>query len=260
MIAEIYGKISRTGTNLSEKLEDELTGNVFGTLRYIPFSVGLQPIICNSVYPTSIAQDLNSIHAYEWSDNIQFWPYDEIGELDAYLEFENVVIGIEVKYLSGLSSDDGPDYSGLDENTSKDINNSSHQLQREARIISKKGNGKKRILLLIADSMCCADIYSDVEKRKLLDNIDIEFGYVSWQSFLRELQNLDSEDQFHRTIISDLIQLLNKKGFNQFESMELADNYSINENHYFKFPYAIRQRIDFVTDKEIKGGNYYEFK
>ncbi len=35
MIADIYGKISRFGTNLSETLEDKLTGDLFGAFRYI---------------------------------------------------------------------------------------------------------------------------------------------------------------------------------------------------------------------------------
>ena len=40
MIAEIRGKISHTSSNLTERLEDHLTGNVFGSLRYLPFSLG----------------------------------------------------------------------------------------------------------------------------------------------------------------------------------------------------------------------------
>ncbi|MEK4246582.1 hypothetical protein MKZ20_14770 [Psychrobacillus sp. FSL K6-2684] len=40
MIAEIRGKISRSGSNLTERLEDNLTGNVFGALRYLPYERG----------------------------------------------------------------------------------------------------------------------------------------------------------------------------------------------------------------------------
>lgn len=36
MITEIYRIISSTGSNLSERLKDMLTENIFGTLRYIP--------------------------------------------------------------------------------------------------------------------------------------------------------------------------------------------------------------------------------
>jgi|GEM_PF-4181867 len=34
MLAEIHNKISGTGSNLSDRLEDQLTGDFFGTLRY----------------------------------------------------------------------------------------------------------------------------------------------------------------------------------------------------------------------------------
>ncbi|KPU26283.1 hypothetical protein TR13x_10785 [Caloranaerobacter sp. TR13] len=37
MIAEMKGKISSTGSNLSERLEDKLIGDFFGALRYIPY-------------------------------------------------------------------------------------------------------------------------------------------------------------------------------------------------------------------------------
>jgi len=46
MIAEIYHKSVDIGS------EDQLTGNVFGALRYLPYSVARQ-IIINSVLPAS---------------------------------------------------------------------------------------------------------------------------------------------------------------------------------------------------------------
>lgn len=56
MLAEIQGKISRTGSNLTERLEDNLTGNVFGVLRYIPFSAALGEVLANGVYPKSVGR------------------------------------------------------------------------------------------------------------------------------------------------------------------------------------------------------------
>ena len=38
MIVEIKGKISSIGSNLSDKSEDKLTRDLFGTLRYISFN------------------------------------------------------------------------------------------------------------------------------------------------------------------------------------------------------------------------------
>jgi len=106
MIADIRGKISRLGSNLTERLEDNLTGNVFDVLRYIPFSPILGEILVNAVYPNSIGEDIRDIQYGFWADKVQFWPYDREGEIDILIEFENMILGIEVKYTSGLSSDD----------------------------------------------------------------------------------------------------------------------------------------------------------
>ena len=44
-----------------------------------------------------------------WANKIEFWPYDQEGELDALLTFDDTIIGIEVKFISGLSSVDDAD-------------------------------------------------------------------------------------------------------------------------------------------------------
>lgn len=259
MLAEIYGKISKTGSNLSERLEDELTGNFFGTLRYIPFSKGLQPILQNTVFPSYIQEAIKRIQSDEWSGNIQFWPYDSEGQLDAYIEFDNVAIGIEVKYHSGLSSDDGADYSEA-EDMKSETKDSSHQLQREGRIVSRKGAEKKKILIFIADAMSCTDVYADVLKRKLLNNTDVAFGYVTWQSILRELRNLEFDNYFNNVMIKDLIALLVKKGFEQFYSMDLNDACIVDGSKYFRFNYHQKKKFDFAEKTNVEGGFYYEFR
>jgi hypothetical protein len=56
LLAEIHGKISSEGSNLSERLEDQLTANVFGTLRYLPFHKGIKPIFSKAVFFSQTAQ------------------------------------------------------------------------------------------------------------------------------------------------------------------------------------------------------------
>lgn len=127
-------------------MEDNLTGNVFGALRYIPFSAALGELLANGVYPKSIGEDIRLIHSGFWADKIKFWPYDNEGEIDALIEFQNHNIGIEVKYNSGLSSDDDVT------NTLEQIvgyKQSINQLARESRIISRKGQQKSKLLLFI---------------------------------------------------------------------------------------------------------------
>jgi len=44
-IAEIHGKISESGTNLSERMEDLLTSDIFGCMRYLPPQKALIPFL-----------------------------------------------------------------------------------------------------------------------------------------------------------------------------------------------------------------------
>ncbi|WP_415344735.1 hypothetical protein [Clostridium perfringens] len=148
MIAELYGKISSKGTNLSESLEDNLTGDFFGTLRYIPFSKGIKPILLKVIEE----ENFDEYETEEWAENIEFWPYHKEGELDSIINLNLVTIGIEVKYKSGLSSDD--EVANYNEKIEKNNNQeeSNNQLARESRIVSEiaKEKGKKPILLFIA--------------------------------------------------------------------------------------------------------------
>lgn len=72
-IAEIKGKISSTGSNLSDRLEDLLTSDVFGPLRYLPFDEGLLPILKSATH----WQNGSSLEIEEMPDQsmeVIFWP------------------------------------------------------------------------------------------------------------------------------------------------------------------------------------------
>jgi hypothetical protein len=68
VIAEIKGKLWQTGHNLNESLEDNLTGNFFGALRYIPFDLGLRNILSAGVYPSKVGDLIRKIHTDIWGD------------------------------------------------------------------------------------------------------------------------------------------------------------------------------------------------
>ena len=75
LIAEIKGKISNTGSNLNDRLEDNLTGNVFGTLRYISFEKGLKKILIESISPKN-SKAIDIIIRwwnYKWNYLIKKW-------------------------------------------------------------------------------------------------------------------------------------------------------------------------------------------
>ena len=260
MIAEIKCKISQTGSNLHDRLEDNLTGNVFGTLRYIPFNAALRNILVSGLYPKEIGNLIQGINTEFWSDKVQFWPYDIEGEMDVLVNFDDVIIGIEVKYLSGLSSDD--DIADSDVAAEKlmksEADKSCNQLARESRIISKSGEGKTKILLFIADSASCREIYEDVLNRNIIED-DVLFGYISWQSILSQMQGLKLDNPFYQIIIEDIISLLIKKGFEIFANMYVTLNADIMPNGFYDFGTPDSIALSFETNTIIEGDLYYEF-
>ena len=212
MVEEFYGKISRSGSNLSDNSEDKLTGDFFGALRYMDFCDGLQPILCGALRKSekqqaesqAAIQLIGNVNCTNISDeeHIKFWPKHDLGELDVLLEFDNCYIGIEVKFKSGLSSDD--------------------QLIREANILCDLAKDKKKILLFIAKHESCISVY-----RKYTDIIskDVHFVFASWEDILQSMKDIlhggkGSKYTFgQKLMICDLVRLLTRKGFDTFLSM-----------------------------------------
>ena len=227
MVEEFYGKISRSGSNLSDNLEDKLTGDFFGTLRYMDFCDGLQPILCGALRKSEkqqaesqaaiqLIENVNCTNIKD-EEHIKFWPKHDLGELDVLLEFDNCCIGIEVKLNSGLSSDD--------------------QLIREAEILCDLAKDKEKILLFIAGHESCVSVYrayKDVIRK------DVCFVFASWEDILESMKDLlnggkGSKYTFgQRLMISDLVRLLKRKGFDTFLSMTNGiSNESIEKDEYF---------------------------
>jgi len=112
-IAEIRGKISDTGTNLSERMEDLLTSDVFGCMRYIPPHLALLPFLRtgHSIHGDTLAVPDRPVRVH-----YAFWPWiSQAGrnpcEPDVVIGLETEgsqveVVLVEAKYLSGISSDE----------------------------------------------------------------------------------------------------------------------------------------------------------
>ena len=213
MVEEFYGKISRSGSNLSDSSEDKLTGDLFGTLRYMDFCDGLQPILCGALRKSEkqqaeskaaiqLIENVNCTNIKD-EEHIKFWPKHDLGELDVLLEFDNCYIGIEVKYKSGLSSDD--------------------QLIREANILCDLPKDKKKILLFIAKHESCISVYRKYKKD--ISKQGVHFVFASWEDILQSMKDIlhggkGSKYTFgQKLMISDLIRLLTRKDFDTFLSM-----------------------------------------
>lgn len=257
MIAEIHNKISSTGSNLSDRLEDQLTGDFFGTLRYIPYKRGLQKILG---YDVDV--DNEEPKYYFWKrlkdDN------NSTVEPDLILDFKNAVIGIEVKYNSGLSSEDYED--GCAEQTASDyseeIKESNNQLVREARALIKEYKNKSKHLIFIARDNYCAQVFEEVNSKITHTcSKNITFETISWSDIYDKITELlvDSNG-YEREILKDIRNLLEKKGFDRFKSFVLKDNVLKNESlSSFKFNYDVAP-FEFKSLITIKGDLFYEFR
>jgi len=88
-IAEIHGKISSGGGNLSDRLEDLLTSDVFGPLRYLPFTEGLLCVLGKARLYT----DPDATFYAKFGKNLLnepeviFWPRTGRSEPDVLIKF-----------------------------------------------------------------------------------------------------------------------------------------------------------------------------
>ncbi|TFZ41119.1 hypothetical protein E4100_03200 [Soehngenia longivitae] len=220
MIAEISHK------NVDINSEDQLTGNVFGTLRYLPYSVALQ-IIKDSFLPATVNSFLNDSLPMEisgeWGNNVHFWKhyYGSQTEPDVVMELENVVIMIEVKYNSNLSGDD--------------------QLIREADLLIRNYPDKVKFLILLAREESATAIYNE-HKTKI--PLEVSFGYITWQRLFDAI----NKNKDNSIICKDLSSLLNEKGFAGFRGFNFMN---VETNKAFEVVQKVHKNVQEFISRSI---------
>jgi hypothetical protein len=247
MIAEIKGKLTNTKIKRSE---DELTGNFFGNMRYFSFNSGLKQILKNGIYPAGLSEAFNCINAEDWADRIAFWPREKGAEPDVLLDFENITIIIEVKYYSGLSSDDDIDISQVDDE--QKIRRSGNRLAREARLLKRIAGDKKKLLILLAPESSAHQIYTDTNGGNLLEGVT--FGYITWQKVYDALQKISGSNPYERVILNDLLALLRKKGFESFKNFEISCK-EVDADELWSF-----YNFSFIIKNHVERSKFYEFR
>ena len=194
MIAEIYHKFSTD-------LEDVLTGDFFGAMRYMPFNRGLNQIFKN--YAVSEDPQVTHILSNAADDdfNFEFWKRSENGlvEIDGFIPLTSVGIGIEVKYRSGLSGGD--------------------PLEKEAQVLDEWCNGKEKLLILIGEAEEAKAIYIENKDKRVFR--DVHLAYLSWQDILLGLDQVLISSSYEKKMIEDLKTLLREKGFVSFEGFSI---------------------------------------
>jgi len=215
LISEIKGKISQSGSNLSDRFEDKLTGDFFGTIRYLPFEEGIKDILSQVQFnDTKVTSEWHKMLSTQigFVANYTFWPKHPKGEIDLLIEFENVIIGIEVKYISGISSEDE-----LTEIEPMNYKESVHQLSRYSDMLEGKAGNRKAYLVFLAPY----DIQRDVQRElcvKYIVSPLVNIGYVSWEDLHTALVIMmqKAKQGAQQLILTDAEQLLRVKRLVRF--------------------------------------------
>ena len=257
MIAEIEGKLSKSIFDRAERLENQLTGNFFGNLRYLPYDKGLGHIL-KRLHPKDLNSAFEDINVKEWSDTVEFWKRKETIEPDVYIDFSeiNMKIIIEVKLNSPLSSDDDVDNSSKADG--QEAIESENQLAKQAVWLAKNAGNNRKFLILLARASDAYEIYANVKARKIIIE-DVSFGIITWEDAydaLIALIAIDCLNPYERVIIDDLATLLQKKGFDGFRSFEIND-LLVDSQMTWMFDYS--NDFSFIPERAIERGLYFEF-
>jgi len=228
-IAEIRGKISQTGQNLSERMEDLLTSDIFGCIRYLPTQNALIPFLQTA---RSLHGNIFTIPGKVLRAHWSFWPWLKLAdripcEPDVIVGLETKenhvhLILIEAKYYSGLSS-------GEDEREEPN-----DQLARELDNLDAVSAATlgwnpqldiaSRRLLFITQHM---GMPRDLLARSLAEytrkrNRNGDVFWASWR-FLPSIleKSLECETISERiAVLKDMLNLLDKKGLVTFQGIE----------------------------------------
>lgn len=260
MIAEIHNKISQSGSNLSDRLEDKLTGDFFGAIRYLPFELGLKQALSSAQF------NQNHIHK-KWQvfldcqtgfpATLNFWHREEEGEIDVLISLNEMIIGIEVKYLSGISSEDQDIFN--QDNHSQSVN----QLARYSRMLERLSGSRDAYLIFLSPYEMMNCVKRTMKGRSIISP-SVEFGYICWEDIYNSLKELDFKqlDKGQQFILKDLQDLLIKKGFIRFRGFTLVETTQPITKAHYSFKNQNTQNKVFLnwTTQNIKEDQSYVYK
>ena len=226
--AQLHGKLTRE----QENLEDILTSNVFGSIKYVPFKKGLLPILRNTEndkgeYSLNDFKDIKDVTYEFWSkmnekECIGCEPDVLIRATDTF--GKKIIILVEAKYLSEKSSEANEKY-GPNDQLAKEWNNLLSLSERE--------NQDDTILLYITAHTCypeneimeSLDDFKNWEPGKLSPNII----WISWRKVANLFSNNKSDHiDCNNPILTDIARVLLKQGLKFYDGITIPHFKEVN--------------------------------
>jgi hypothetical protein len=224
-IAELKGKISSSGSNITDRLEDLLTSDVFGPLRYLPAKDALIPVLKKACLFSDTKKNLPIEDSLKFQ-KMEFWPALGKSEPDVLIEFDNATVLIEAKYLSGKSGS----YKEYEDEETEYASANADQLAREFKDLLKLNKTSFSVYVIVyitGHRNLPFEDFANTQKAllktdsKLANKFNKNAYWLSWfeihSAIKIELERLFKEkEQFKCAILSDIEELLFKKGFRIF--------------------------------------------
>ena len=240
-IAEIRGKISETGSNLSERMEDLLTSDIFGCFRYLPAEEGLIPFLKTAKSHRGISLDIpSSINSMQYA----FWPYLKVKgcnpcEPDLLIGIETDqglhLIMIEAKYYSGLSSEED-DQDEPNNQLARELDNLATISASQLPWLADLSIISRNLVFVTQDMKIPNDLLSHslAEYQTKRGNGDI--FWTSWR-FLPAILENQLAKEFNveqRAILEDILLLLQKKGLTMFRGIKpITHNLAVSDFEFY---------------------------
>ena len=228
-IAEIRGKISQTGQNLSERMEDLLTSDIFGCMRYLPTQNALIPFLQTACsLHGNILTIPGKILRVHWS----FWPWlkssgripcepDVIIGLQTEYNHLHLVL-VEAKYYSDLSSEEDERAEPNDQ-LARELDNldavscATFGWNPQLHIVSRR-------LLFITQHMGMPRrlVARSLAEYQLKRNKQGDIYWTSWRFLLPILENNLKQENSPQNIavMEDMLELLLRKGLSVFRGID----------------------------------------
>jgi len=237
IIAEILGKLSETSSSV-ESSEDVLTSNVFQCMRYLKPKYGIIPFLNQVFHDNAVNEQLDL--AQEWKVEYNFWPtgLTQKREPDVLIYLhageKKYAIVVEAKYHSGPS-----DREDIEEETNTKYGN---QLSDQfIDLMEGKYKIRDKVLHLHCREERCyllyltgnnmkpkPEIQAAIEQYKHNSpesriKIEKHLIWTNWTKVWSVLNGINIDEFPYSLIKRDLISLLDRKGFKEFQGFKIED-------------------------------------
>jgi len=271
-IAEIHGKISQSGSNLSDCLEDLLTSDVFTACKYLRSKTLIIPFLSKAIN----IKDENLSPLEEINVKIirfVFWPRLDRSEPDVLISIESMngdylIILVEAKYFSSKSS------TALNDDELEIAETPRDQIAREYLDLTEahkflnipKEKVKDMVLIYLTAHRSIpyeemVESYKET-KRFFKKGNEINLYWLSWFELLPTIKKIIDVSDWEEPVLNDLKKLLERKRLIRFNGYRLKENKYIPKLKIYKNVKKIKRKVykgrwDFLKEEEYSSPVFY---